>query len=109
MTTILGYHPDLEVRDPTDATAIFAIGDSQGDREDDRLECLRLLTAAGANVNARDNDGNTPLHKTYLTVVAKELLKDGADVNARNNNGEPPSSLPSAIRSPSYSSITVPI
>jgi ankyrin repeat protein len=42
-------------------------------------------------VNARDNEGNTPLHETFLTDVEEELLKLGADVNARNNNdGETP-------------------
>ena len=48
------------------------------------------MAEAGANVNARDNDGNTPLHETFLTDVEEELLKLGADVNARNNNGETP-------------------
>jgi hypothetical protein len=37
-----------------------------------------------ANVNAHDNEGNTPLHETFLTDVEEELLKLGEDVNARN-------------------------
>ncbi len=41
-------------------------------------------------MNARDNDGNTPLHETFLTDVEEELLKLGADVNARNKDGETP-------------------
>ncbi len=41
-------------------------------------------------MNARDNDGNTPLHETFLTDVEEELLKLGANVNARNNDGETP-------------------
>jgi len=48
------------------------------------LECVRLLAQAGANVNAHDNEGNTPLHETFLTDVEEELLKLGEDVNARN-------------------------
>jgi ankyrin repeat protein len=54
------------------------------------VECVRLLAQAGANVNARDNEGNTPLHGTFLTDVEEELLKLGADVNARNKDGETP-------------------
>lgn len=49
-----------------------------------------MLATAGANVNARDHDGNTPLHETFLTDVEEELLKLGANVNARNNDGETP-------------------
>jgi len=48
------------------------------------LEGVGLLAQAGANVNARDNEGNTPLHETFLTDVEEELLKLGEDVNARN-------------------------
>ena len=49
-----------------------------------------MLVKAGASVNAKDNDGNTPLHETFLTDVEEELLKSGANVNARNNDGETP-------------------
>jgi len=51
---------------------------------------VHLLGEAGANVNARDKDGNTPLHGVFLTDVEEELLKLGADVNACNNEGETP-------------------
>jgi hypothetical protein len=88
---ILLYHPDLELRNRQGKTALFAAGESgYGDEEGARVECVRLLADAGANVNARDSDGNTPLHETFLTDVEKELLERGADVNARNKDGETP-------------------
>ena len=88
---ILQYHPKLEARDREGKTAMFSAGDYRsGDLDGARVECVRLLAEAGANVNARDNDGNTPLHETFLTDVEEELLKLGANVNARNNDGETP-------------------
>lgn len=88
---ILRYHPKLETRDGEGKTAVFAAGEYRfGDEEGARVKCLRLLAKAGANVNARDNGGNTPLHETFLTDVEEELLKLGANVNARNKDGETP-------------------
>ncbi|HET8922407.1 MAG TPA: ankyrin repeat domain-containing protein [Candidatus Acidoferrum sp.] len=88
---ILRYHPKLEQRDREGKTAVFAAGEYRYEVEESkRAECVRLLVEAGANVNARDNKGNTPLHETFLTEVEEELLKLGADVNARNKDGETP-------------------
>jgi ankyrin repeat protein len=88
---ILRYRPKLEARDPEGKTAIFAAADDSGRASEEmRAECVRLLAQAGADVNARDREGNTPLHETYLTAVEKELLKLGANVNARNHDGETP-------------------
>src|SRR5262249_19674919 len=82
---------NLEARDREGKTAIFAAsGWRNDDKEGARLACVRLLAEAGANVNARDKNGNTPLHETFLTDLERELLKLGADVNARNNDGETP-------------------
>jgi ankyrin repeat protein len=88
---ILRYHPKLEMRDREGKTALFATGEYRNrDVDGARVECVRLLAQAGANVNVRDNEGNTPLHETFLTDVEEELLKLGADVNARNQDGETP-------------------
>jgi ankyrin repeat protein len=88
---ILRYKPNLEARAHDGKTALFAAGDwSHKDKAGSRLECVRLLAKAGANVNARDDNGNTPLHETFLTDIEEELLKLGADVNAKNKDGETP-------------------
>ena len=88
---VLRLHPNLEAKGREGKTAMFAAAESGREGTDEtRVECVRLLVAAGANVNARDEDGNTPLHETYLTDVEEELLKLGADVNARNKDGETP-------------------
>ena len=88
---ILRYHPDLEGRGFRQRTAIFSAGEPlTTDNPVDRVQCVRLLVQAGANINARDFDGDTPLHQIYLFDVEEELLKLGADVNARNNDGATP-------------------
>jgi hypothetical protein len=88
---ILRHHPKVEMQDRKGRTAVFAAGEYRyGVEGSSRAECVRLLAQAGANVNARDNEGNTPLHETFLTDVEEELLKLGADVNARNKDGETP-------------------
>ena len=88
---ILRYSPKLEAHDREGKTALFAAGEYRSrDKDGARMECVRLLVQAGANVNARDKEGNTPLHETFLTDVEEELLKLGADVNARNEDGETP-------------------
>jgi ankyrin repeat protein len=54
---------------------------------------MDLLIAAGANVNERDNVGETPLHhavRQIYDVRAKYLLSHGADVNAEDNGGHTP-------------------
>jgi ankyrin repeat protein len=88
---ILRYHPAIEARDREGKTAMFGAGESRyNDKDGARVEIVRMLANAGANVNARDNDGDTPLHGIFLTDVEEELLKLGADVNTKNKDGETP-------------------
>jgi ankyrin repeat protein len=53
-----------------------------------KVEVVRVLVRHGANVNARDQDGNTPLctaiteHIEGVKEVVKLLIECGADVNA---------------------------
>ena len=56
-------------------------------------EFVRRLVEAGADVNARDRNGNTPLHVASMQrfEAEKELLvKAGADQGAVNNQGLTP-------------------
>jgi len=58
-----------------------------------RLEVARLLLEHSADVNARDDDGWTPLHFAAYNDhvdVAELLLRHGADAGARDNEGLTP-------------------
>ena len=50
----------------------------------------------GADVNQRDENGQTPLHhaaQSGSTQVAQTLIERGAKVNSRDNEGRTPSAL----------------
>ncbi|XP_048253956.1 uncharacterized protein LOC125381451 [Haliotis rufescens] len=62
-------------------------------------ECVDVLLKAGANMNVKNNTGDTPLHKAVAagaaawngsTECVDVLLKAGPDVNVQNNAGDTP-------------------
>jgi ankyrin repeat protein len=56
-------------------------------------DVLELLLNNKADINAKNNQGETPLHfavKSGFRNLAKLLLVHNADVNAKNNQGETP-------------------
>ena len=67
-----------------------------GDGTYDSVEWVQACLEAGADPNARDEDGNTPLHRLRGGSGSEEgrsaslLLAAGANPNARNNMGETP-------------------
>ena len=86
------------------AVLLVGWGNPEADRalfdaaSDGNIEDVRKHLDAGANVNAKDNDGLTPLHlhlDSYYghapdKATVKILIKNGADINARSKNGFTP-------------------
>lgn len=60
------------------------------DRSESNAEVAKALIDAGTDVNAQDEEGNTPLHNARNAKVAKALIDAGADVNALNDSGNTP-------------------
>ncbi len=96
-------HPikaDALGRTPLHAICWQSDSDSDGNPEVDGYNksiesVLTLLLKAGADIHARDENGNTPLHEAAAgdganVIAMKALISAGADVNARNNDGLTP-------------------
>jgi ankyrin repeat protein len=94
----LKHHADVEQWDADGKPFIFTLADTRivddlevmGDAKRDFAQVVNQLVAAGANPNARDKEGNAPLHEVSDAGVALALVKAGADPNARNERGETP-------------------
>ena len=57
------------------------------------IEHIKSLISGGADVNAKDDNGNAPLH--YAVILANKdvielLIANGADVNVKDNQGRTP-------------------
>jgi ankyrin repeat protein len=57
---------------------------------EDEIEIQTILIQAGANVNAKNKYGATPLHMASHPEFAELLLRSGADVNSLAADGETP-------------------
>ena len=57
------------------------------------IAAVKQYLAAGTDVNANDEDGETPLYRAAYhgyKEIAKLLIAEGADVNAKNKGGVTP-------------------
>jgi ankyrin repeat protein len=83
---------DLPLADgttPLFATVLTASTRARFKTEEQAVEAMRVLKAAGANPNARTSD-STPLHVATTrgwTNAMKELASWGVDVNAKDSDG----------------------
>ena len=83
---------------------LVGCGNLEADRElfdavsDGNIENVKKHIDAGANVNAKDNGGNTPIHlhlhpyhgNAPDKAIIKILLENRADINAKTENGFTP-------------------
>ena len=53
-----------------------------------KSQVAEFLLGQGADINAQDQWGNTPLHKACTLTSAKLLLAKGANFDIKNNGGE---------------------
>ena len=69
---------------------IYTKPDFQVERKLQLLNKLQSLVEFGADVNARDKKGETPLHNACICSCAEivsYLLQNGANINAKSNRG----------------------
>jgi len=52
------------------------------------IELVEFLISQGADVNIRDNEGDTPLYVAENIHIAQKLLDHGADPFVRNSEGK---------------------
>ena len=73
------------------AEALAAAAGSRAGVEKDKIATVNFLLDLGVDVNSRDKEGKTILHKAshtgYHSGVVKTLLDRGAELNARDNSG----------------------
>jgi len=101
------HNADLHVRTINGETLLHQAASPSHDKHWDQLKIMRLLLDQGADVDARDNAGRTPLHyasfcpgKPGIFATTSEmvegsrlLLEHGADIRAQDDGGKTPLQL----------------
>ena len=96
---ILKYHPNLRIAGRNGesifaasnfAASLSAVSSGAADPRVDRVAVVEMLSRAGADVNARDQDKNTALHLVSDPNLLMALIRAGANVNAQNDAGQTP-------------------
>lgn len=93
---LLRYKRNLESCFKDRVTALMVACDNPNPKS------AEALIKAGANVNAKDCEGKTPLHyaaRNPYKEVAEALLSNGSDVNTKDNTGCTPLMMAAAFNS----------
>ncbi len=84
---VLDRRPNVDVRDNDGVTPLKVAAANN-------YSVLEALIKSGADINAKSNNGGTPLMSAIGSASAMKLLiAHGADVNAKNNDGWTPLEL----------------
>jgi ankyrin repeat protein len=87
---ILHYHPQVNAHDFNGKSALARFLQSCP-RTADMESIFELLVAAGADVNLKNENGETAIFSACFNAPAVPLLANsGADLNVRNKSGETP-------------------
>ncbi len=86
LTGVLNLGPISDINELINSGSLLSTACKRGAS----VAVINLLLARGADVNARDSDGNTPLHQSRDVATDELLVRAGADLTLRNNNGHTP-------------------
>lgn len=87
----LKKHYDIDEQDSKGNTPLHMSVD-QSTKHNSPIPC-EWLCSNGANLNIKNNDGQTPLHLACFSGFSnciKDLIEHGADINIKDNNNKTP-------------------
>jgi len=94
VTLALKHFRNVNIKDSDGVSLLASVAGSYANRDSpgaatfDSARIVEMLVDAGANPNARDHSGRTPLFEANDARVVNALLRKGADPNVRDDEGQ---------------------